>query len=436
MKSTVEVVDAVHRKISIEIPWERISQQMERAFKDLAQKVELPGFRRGKAPLDLIRKRFGGEVTENTLSSLMEQTLEEVIMANRIRQVAAPELRRGEFRSGQPFSFQATVEVMPDLELKDIEVQVEETAKAVEESQIDEQLEKIRQSRAVLVPVEDRNAVQAADTIMIDYQAFQNGAPFMQGEGQTVDLESPNTLPGLAERLVGAKLGEKFSFELTMPEGWGPPESQGKPVTFEVTVRAIKRRQLPALDDDFARDVEIEGVDSLAALRQHLRQRLEKAEAERARRVANEQIVKQLIEKNPFPLPPSVLQRRQQYLLRELEAYFGQQGVDLYRHGMNEQKIKEDLRPQAEMEVRKDILLEAVAERLGINPDEKELEQALSDMMQGKNLRPEEVQYVTTSREFRASLYASLRREKALDYLRGRSNMKKSAQPEQSPAGE
>lgn len=213
------------------------------------------------------------------------------------------------------------------------------------------------------------------------------------------------------------------TFELEFFVGWGPFWLVGQLVSFDVRLVALKRRELPQLGDDFAVDLGLEGVQNLEQLREKLRADLHEREQQRLSGERRRQLLDKLIEANPFPLPPSMVERRQERIANQMEAYFSEQGIDIYEKGLNRRKLKADMRERAEREVRAALLLQAIAEREQITASEKEIEQAIDKMAAEAKLEPSRAEALYAEPEARAGLRVRIIEDKVLDFLLGRLNI-------------
>ncbi|RLB55639.1 MAG: trigger factor [Deltaproteobacteria bacterium] len=440
MKTNVEATDEIHRRIEVEIPWEMVSQEMEQRYRELAGKARLPGFRPGKVPLAVLRQRYGKQVREEVLGRLIDDSFEAALIQNRIRAVSLPELQKGDFQEGRPYRYSATVEVQPEIAITTLDVSVESKPVEVTDDMVAQELTALQESKAVLVPVEEQRPARQGDTAIVDYTARHQGQPLEGGSATNhpLQLGSGKALPGFEQQVEGMEVGQVKTFELEFPAGWGPPRLAGQPVSFEVRLAALKRRELPQLDDEFAADLGLEGVETLEQLKEKLRRDLAERERERLDRESRRQLIDKLIEANPFPLPPSMVERRQERIASQMEMYFAEQGIDIYEKGLRRQQLKADMRERAEREVRAALLLQAIAEREKIDAGEKEIDQAIERMAAEANMEPSRARALYAEPEARGGLRARIIEDKVLDFLLKRLNIdgKEAAGETPAPGGE
>jgi trigger factor len=418
MKATVESQDAIFRTIRIEVPWKTVAEELDRAYKELSREVTIKGFRKGKVPRNVLRQRFGRRVEEDVLSRVIADSFEAAVIQHRVRAVSKPELERGELKEGKPYKYTARVEVSPEIELKEIRFDVEVKKAKVTAKMVDEQIDGMRQQRAVLVPIEGRDTAQSGDIAIIDYKVEQDGKPLGdETKNHELELGTGKALPGFEEQVVGMRLQQSIDFDLTFPEDWKSKELAGKPAHFYVTLNALREREVPALNEEFIKDLGKEGVKTVEELKKSVRKELLEQEQLRVRREAKEQLVDHLIEKNPFPVPPSLVDRQQDALVREMESYLAYQGVKAEEMGLDKRKMKKDMQERAERDVRSTLLLDAVAAQEKIEVVESDIEAKLIEVAEqmGQNLA--KIKSLYEDDQQRARLRHQLLQDKVLDYL-------------------
>jgi trigger factor len=429
MKTTVDKTDDLHRNIQIELPWDMISQELDQEYRQLAKKVTIKGFRQGKVPRKVLKQRFGERVQADVLGRLIQEAYEAALIQNRITPVAKPEVERGDFAEGQPYNFSAKVEVQPDIELAKLDgfdVSME-TVEVTEEMQAEE-LEKLRVSRTVLMPLEGRDVAEMGDMAILDYKASQVGTPLQGGEKTDHELElgSGSTVPGFEDGIVGMKVGEHKDFDLTFPKEDFPEGVAGKLVHFDVDLKALKFKEIPDLDDEFAKDLGEEGVETLADVKAMVDRRLLEGLESKAGREVRNKLIDQLIDANPFPVPPSLVERQKANMLREVQTMLQWQGLPQEQIMASTDKMIEDIAPRAEREVASALLLNAIADKEKFQVDEEEIEAHLETVAEksGQNMAQLKALYNDPKRI--EELKLNLLRDKVVDHLMKLSNMEAS----------
>jgi len=427
MKTTVESPDPLHRTITIELPWDMLAEELDREYRELAKKVQLKGFRKGKAPRGVLRQRFGAKVNADVLGRLIQESYEAALIQNRIQPVSLPELERGELEDGQPYTFVAKVEVQPEIELVKLDgFTVERETPQVTPEMIDQEIERLREARSVLVPIEDREEAQDGDTAVMDYAASIDSEPLEGGQKQDhqVVLGSGSTVPGFEDAVIGMRVGQHKGFDLTFPEENFPEQVAGKQVHFEVDLKALKRRELPELDDEFAKDLGEKDVATVAEVRAMVERRLREGLLSKADRDAKASLIEQILAANPFPVPPSLVERQKAAMLQEVQTMLRFQGMNPDQISANTAKMLDDLGPRAEREVATSLLLNAVADREGFEVGDEQVQAHLEMVAEksGQNLAKLKALYAEPSRV--EELKHNLRRDKTVDHLMNLSNMK------------
>ncbi len=429
MKTHIEQPDPLHRTISVELPWDMVAEELDREYGKLAKRVQLKGFRKGKVPRNVLRQRFGNQVRADVQSRLIQEAYEAVLIQNGIQPVAQPELDTGALREGEPYAFSAKVEVQPAVELKQIsgfDVAVEQAEP--DEEMIAEEIDRLREARAVLVPIE-RDEARKGDVAILGYRASRDGVPLEGGEKKSheVVLGAGNTVTGFDDQVIGMQVGERKEFDLEFPTENVPESVAGKTVHFEVELEALKTRELPELNDDFAKDLGEKDVETAADVRAMVERRLREGLVNKAERDAKTKLIDQLIAANPFPVPPALVERQKAAMIQELQGVLRMQGVPPDKIQEYSQKMFADLEPRAEREVASSLLLDAVADKEGISIAAADLDRHLEQVAakSGQNLAQLKALYADEGRK--RELEISLRREKVVEHLMELSKMKPAA---------
>ncbi len=419
MKATVENTDPLHSVIRVELPWESISKELDEAYRELSRNTDIKGFRKGKVPRSVLQKRFGKRVEDDVISRLVAESYEEALVIHRVKAVSKPEMEKGRLEPGQSFRYTAKVEIHPQIDLKKLDILVEKPEPTVTTHMLTEALENLREQHAVLTPIENRRQARSGDAAVVDYDAKLDGRLLEGGQvkNNTILLGSGKSVPGFEDQVIGMELTEKKEFELAFPEDWSLKKLAGKTVQFSVTLNAIKNRELPELGDEFAKDVGRESVETLEDLKNKLQADLLTQEKDRIQHEIKEKLIDGLIQANPFPVPPALVDRQQEALAQEVENMLSIRGMEAEQVGLRRQQMKKELKERAEREVKAALLLDAVAENKKITVGSDEIEAAFEKMALrvGKNIEQIRAWYSDSHR--RQELHYKLLQEKVLDYL-------------------
>jgi trigger factor len=382
MKVDLKILSPIKREIRVELPAEFVDKVFSKAYTGVGQKAKIKGFRPGKVPRSVLKGFYEGEVRNRVLSQLVEQALVEAFRENKLQVVARPEVDAGELEEGKAFSFSAVVEVKPEIQVKtDLELELERVKLTVEEAQVETVLQQFQESHAQLEPVEDRDLVERGDVVFIDFVGSIDGRPFPGGKGDNYLMEvgSGNVLPQFEEGVVGLKKGGQHSITVAYPEDHLNRELAGKEAGFQVTVREIKKKVLPPLDDEFAKDYGESA--SLEELKGKIRTRLEKELNEVQTRGLKDQLLSKLIEAHPFELPTAMVDQQLHYLMERHRRSSESQGAAGTGEQPSVERLRTELQPQAHRQVQAMLLVEKMAAIEEIEVSERDLNQRIDEMI-------------------------------------------------------
>lgn len=422
MKIEVEAVSPVEKKVTVEVDSERVAKELDRAYEILGRRVKLRGFRAGKVPRNVLERNFRDEVERDVVQKLVSSGFEDAVREQDIKAVAPPrvDLQEAGFKAAQPFRFTATVEVKPKLEPKDYKG-LEAVRRPVEvtDQMVADEVTRIQDGMAQLVPLEGRFDAQDGDFAVIDHEGMVEGQPFegSKAEGMTVRVGQGDISDGSIPQLVGRKLGETFEFDQTFPAEHRLEWVRGKVAHFNMTLKALKARQLPTLDDEFAKDLGAEGVDTLEKLRARIREDLSKREQRRSDIELRDALVKAALSKNDFEVPPALVERAIDMMIGGAGERFARQGMDIRQMGLDLPRLRADLREQALLQVKGALLLEAIADTEKVEVTEADVEAEIAKTAAELKLPLAKVQQQMRSGESRLALRNRIREDKALAFL-------------------
>ncbi len=373
MKVNIEELSATRRRLEVELPPERVKAVLEGVYKDLRRRVKIKGFRVGKAPLDLVKNLYRDLAHQEAVSKLIEETLPQALSEGGIKPLVTPQVEVGSFSPESPFTYKATVEVRPKVELrsyKGLKLRVKKPSDVTEED-VQRELERMREYAAQMRPVEDRDEVQRGDWVLVDFEALDGDRPVREGkvENHLFEVGSGSMIPGFEEGIIGAKVGEQRELLLRMPEDHPREDLAGKEILFRVRVKEIRTKVLPPLDDEFARDL---GYEDLKSLKAKVKEELERRRSEQERAALRQAALERLLEENPFEAPPTLVEQRAAELFRRLEERSGSIPAD------KEAEVLEQCRRIAEREIKTAYLVEEIAKAEGVEIKDEEIEEHLN----------------------------------------------------------
>ena len=364
MQVTVEAINPVTKKVSIEIPADRVDAEIEKAYAGIQKKAKLQGFRPGKAPMQLIRRTYSDAMRDEVMRRFYEQTLFKALDEHKIEPIDSPTIESDILEQGAPFKYSALVEIMPEILLNEYTgFAVSKEKFVLNPDNIEGEIKRMQENMAQLIPLDEDAAAEKGHTVSVDYTFSVEGFP---DEGSTADdaeleLGTNRMLPGFEEQLVGVKCGDQKEIRITLPEDYRNKDAAGKEGLFKVTVKEIKRKELPELDDDFARQFgEYETMDQLRA---KMVEYLEKQETERIENELKERIIQALIQKNPLDVPQSMVKRQLDHMLENLKNRLKGQRMSIEMMGMDDNGFRERFRDSAEDKVKGGLLLMALVEK-------------------------------------------------------------------------
>ena len=418
MKVQMEEVSPVEKKLSFEIPREVVSQEVETAYRKLNQNVKLKGFRPGKVPRSILERYYKNQVMEEVQTKLISDSYVKALNENKILPVSEPAFLDRQFEEGKEFKYTVSIQVKPEVSVTEYKGLETEREKAiVSEEDVEARLRELQERHAQLKPIAAQRPVLEKDFVLFDFEGTLDGKPLdgWKVNDQLVEVGRKMLVADLDRHLIGLAPQEEKDVVLTLPDNYARKELAGKQIRVHLKVKEIKEKMLPALDDDFAKDVGDHAT--LAELKSRLRQTLEEQHKARADREAKDKLMARLIEKTPFDVPLSMIDRQLETLMNRAEWRLASQGVRIDPQDPERQKIREGFRPAAEKEVRSMLILEKIAEREKIEISDDELGQRLENMAREMNQRPEALRSLYQRDDRLEELRAQLREEKTLDFL-------------------
>lgn len=380
MSTTVEKISSNKVKLSFDIDAAQFDAAMDKAYIKVRGQVTIPGFRKGRAPRKMIENMYGGEGVfyDEAFELIFDEVYGPAIDENKLEVVDRPQVDIQQIGTGKNLQFTCEVFVKPDVtlgEYKGVEVKREHTL--VTEDEVNAEIEKERNKQAAEVSVDNR-AVAEGDTVNLDYSGSVDGVKFAGGtaEAQTLKIGSHTFIPGFEEQMVGMNIGEEKDLEVTFPEEYHAKELAGKKAVFHVKVNSITETQLPALDDDFAKD--ISEFDTLDEYKADVRAKLEAQAAERDNNAFTNAVIEKVMENATVEIPEAMVERQIDSMVRNFEARLAQQGLklaDFIKYtGQDEKSFRNQYREQAEKSVRANLVLEAVEHAENFEATEEEID--------------------------------------------------------------
>lgn len=418
MKVQVEDVSTIEKRLSIEVEPALVQKELTAAYNSLSREVKLPGFRPGKIPRRILEQKFGVKVEADVAKRIQLQGFIDAIEKTKVAAVGDPSFSGGRIEADKPYSYSARVEVKPEVVAKDYKgLQLPKFEVSVTEESVSEQIDRMLTQRTQVVLVEGRDVAQKGDLVVIDFDATKNGATFPGSTGRdvTVEVMEGQLIEGNLPQLEGAKVGSTQELDYTFPADYRVDEIKGHTARFVVKVKQLKHKQVPALDDAFAREMGQEKVEGLKA---RVRRDLERAAKSRAEVDERDAVFRALVEKNPIEVPMAMVSRAIDFMLQTALSGLMRSGVDPKMLQLDWGKLREELRPKAALEVRGQLLLEAVAREEKLEATPADVEQHLKKLAEDSGASVETVQKQYQSPEVGEALRSRTKEGKVLSFLK------------------
>lgn len=372
-------------KLVIEASAEEFEAGLNAAYNKNKNKISVPGFRKGKAPRKMIEQLYGSQIFfEDAANEIIPDAYADAAKESGLDIVSQPKVSIEQLEAGKPFIFAAEVAVRPEVELGEYKgVEVTKADAEVTDADVEEELKKVQDQNSRTVSVEDR-AVKDGDMTVIDFEGFIDGEAFDGGKGENYPLTigSHSFIDTFEEQMIGMNIGEEKELNVTFPEDYHAENLKGKPATFKVTVKGIKEKQLPELDDDFAQDVS--DFDTLAEYKDDLKKKIAERKESEAKAKKESEAIEKVVEAAKMDIPQAMIDTQVNRMLEDFAMRLQQQGLSVEQYfqytGMTADKIMEEMKPEAVKRIKNSLVLEAVAKAENIEVSEEEFEAELQKM--------------------------------------------------------
>ena len=396
MKSTVEKIEGNKVSLKIEVSYEDFDKEIQKAYNKNKGRFNVPGFRKGKTPRRIIESNYGeGVFYEDAINTVFPPAYEKAIEEHDLEPIDRPSLDLEDIKKGEPVILLVDVEVKPEVKLGDYKgIEVEKEEFKVTDEDIDSELKNIQERNARIVEVEDR-AAENGDILTLDYSGSVDGEKFDGGtaENQQLELGSDSFIPGFEEQLVGVNVGDERDVKVTFPEEYHSEELEGKEAVFEVKVHEIKSKELPALDDELAKDVS--EFDTLEEVKEDIKTKLEE-EAEKKEKASYENaVIDKVCENAEVETPQILIEDQIDANVRDFGQRLTQQGLQLEKYleltGMSMEDFRAQFTEEAEKIAKAELVIDAISEKEGIEATDEELETEIEEMAKQYNQKVEDV---------------------------------------------
>lgn len=422
MKATWEKTENSRGVLTVEVDEAQVAAALDKAFRKVVRNVTVPGFRKGKVPRPIFEARFGVEVLyQDAADILLRETYPEAVEQTGIEPVAPPDIDIEQIGKDKPFIYKATVVVKPDVKLGEYKgLEIPAKSFAVTDEDVEARLKELQEKNAVLEAVEDR-AAENGDVVTIDFEGFLNGEPFEGGKAEkyVVELGSGTLIAGFEEQVVGMKPGEEKEIAVTFPEDYHNADLAGKSATFKVKLHEVKRKNLPALDDEFAKDVS--EFETLEELKADLRKQLEEKARNDEEQYKRDTVVEKAAENAEVEIPDVMIEREIDNLVRDFDFQLRLMGLTLDRYltmmRLTPDKLREQFKENATKRVRAYLVLEAIAKAENITVTDDDIEKEIAAIAERYEQPVEQVKKVYEDSSRLETLKDELLIRKTIDFL-------------------
>lgn len=421
MEAKMEKIDVNVVKFEVKVEADKFKEALTRAYKKNVKKFNVPGFRKGKVPMNVVKKYYGVEVLlEDAVNFAIEGSYANVLKENNVRPVDFPKVEVVQAEEGKDLIYTAEVIVYPEVELGEYKgLNVEKKTYEVTEEEVSAKLKEMQEKNA-RVEVKE-GAIENGNIAVIDFKGFIDGVAFEGGEGHDYSLEigSGSFIDNFEEQLVGAKAGDKVEVNVTFPENYGKEELNGKPAKFEVEVKEVKAKELPVLDDEFAK--EVSEFETLEALKEDTTKKLEEANTARAEREYEEAILRSVVENAKMDIPAVMVEQEIDRMVQNLAQRLQYQGLTLEQYfqftGTDAEKMREYMKENAETKVKTELVLEALQKAEKMEVLDEELKEKASEVSKLYGANDEKMVELLLQNQ-REALVADVMTSKVINFLK------------------
>ncbi len=428
-------------KLTIEVSAEEFEQAMKDAYKKQKKDISLPGFRKGKVPMNMIEKMYGPDVFyEEAANILIPQAYRDAADESGEDIVSRPTIDVVQIEKGKPFIFTAEVAVKPEVTLgKYVGIEVTEIDTQVKDEDVMDEIDRERENNARIIDVEGRS-IENGDTAVIDYEGFSDGAAFEGGTAENYSLEigSGSFIPGFEEQLIGKNAGDETEIHVTFPETYHAEELAGKDAVFQVKIHEVKTKEIPELDDEFAQDVS--EFDTVAEYVADVREKLQTRKDAEAKNTQQEEALDKIVEASSMDIPSEMLDMQVENMINQYAQQMAQQGLSLDQYlkiaGITLDGLGEQVRPEAEKHIRQDLVLDAIAEAEKIEVSDEDVDAEIENMAKMYQMEVEQLKGYVTENE-RENMKQDIASRRALEIIAaGMKPRPKAAEEEDASAAE
>ena len=406
-------------KLTFTVEAKKFEEAMEKVYTKTAKYFNIPGFRKGKAPMQLVERQYGREIFyEDAFNELAPEVYDEAIKNNDIEAVSKPNIDITQMEKGKDLIFTATVQTKPEVKLGKYKgIEIKKIEYNVSDEEINHELGHMQERNSRLISVEDR-PVEEGDITVIDFEGFVDGVPFEGGKAENHELEigSKTFIPGFEDQIIGMKIDEERDINVKFPEEYFSKDLAGKDATFKVKLHEIKKKELPELDDEFAKDVS--EFDTLDELKKSIKEKIEEENKNKEKYETEEEAIKTVCENTEIDIPSGMIELEIDNMIKDIEARLSYQGLKLEQYlqmmGKTESEMRKEFEEQAARSVKSRLVLEAIAAAEDTLPTDEEVTEKIKEMAKQYNRDEKEL---LENEQLKSYIADSMKTEKAIDFI-------------------
>ncbi len=406
-------------KLSFTVEAGKFEEAMNKVYTKTAKYFNIPGFRKGKAPMQLVERQYGSEIFyEDAFNELAPEVYDAAIKENNIEAVSRPDIDITQMEKGKDLIFTATVQTKPEVSLGKYKgIEIKKIEYNVSDEDVNHELGHMQERNSRLVSVEDR-AVETGDTTVIDFEGSVEGVPFDGGkaEGHELEIGSNTFIPGFEDQIIGMKIDEEKDINVKFPDEYFSKDLAGKDAVFKVKLHEIKKKELPELDDEFAKDVS--EFDTLEELKNSIKEKIETENKSKEKYETEEEAIKTVCENTQIDIPNGMIETEIDNMVKDIEGRLSYQGLKLEQYlqmiGKTETELRKEFEEQAERSVKSRLVLEAVVEAEKLEASEEELTEKIKEMAKQYNKEEKEL---LENEQLKSYIAESMKTEKAIDFI-------------------
>ena len=420
MSIKVEKTDKTNElKLTFTVEAEKFDEGMKTVYKKTAKYFSIPGFRKGKAPMSIIERTYGSSIFyEDTFNEIVPEIYEKELKENNIEAVSRPEIEITQMEKGKDLIFTAVVQTKPEVKLGKYKgVEVEKIDTSVVAADVKKELDRMAEKNARMVSVDNR-AVKNKDIAVIDFEGFVNGVPFEGGKAENHELEigSKTFIPGFEDQVIGMKIDEERDINVKFPEEYFSADLAGKDAVFKIKLHEIKKKELPAIDDEFAKDVS--EFDTLDELKASIKEKIDVENKQKEKYETEEEAIKTVCENTEIDIPNGMIEMEIDNMIKDIEARLSYQGLKLEQYlqmiGKTEEEMRKEFEEQANRQVKSRLVLEAIVTAEKLEAGEEEIAEKIKEMAKQYNKDEKEL---LENEQLRSYIADSMKTEKAIDFI-------------------